>query len=153
MQQLIDETYADTAVASVTDSTPYYTVGGRTVYGGGGITPDVILPYRKDSTFIYYNRLASAGLLNRMAFDEVKRHAAALLAQYADGEAFRRQYRVDDRMIEEVVRRGEKAGIARDSHSLQAQRRLMANTMKAYIGQSLYGDEMFYRIVMQEDED
>ena len=153
VQQLIDETYADTAVASVTDSTPYYTVGGRTVYGGGGITPDVILPYRKDSTFIYYNRLASAGLLNRVAFDEVKRHAAALLARYADGEAFRRQYRVDDRMIEEVVRRGEKAGIARDSHSLRAQRRLMANTMKAYIGQSLYGDEMFYRIVMQEDED
>ena len=153
VQQLIDETYADTAVASVTDSTPYYTVGGRTVYGGGGITPDIILPYRKDSTFIYYNRLASAGLLNRVAFDYVKHHASTLLARYADGETFRRQFTVDDKMIEEVVARGERAGIARDNRSLLAQRRLMANTMKAYIGQSLYGDNVFYRICMQEDED
>ena len=153
VQQLIDETYADTAVAGVTDTTPYYTVGGRTVYGGGGITPDVILPYRKDSTFIYYNRLASAGLLNRVAFGYVKLHAAELLARYRDGEAFRRQFTVDEKLIEEVVARGEKAGIARDSRSLKAQRRLMANTMKAYIGQSLFGDNTFYRIYMQEDED
>ena len=153
VQQLIDETYADTAVANVTDTTPYYTVGGRIVYGGGGITPDVILPYRKDSTFIYYNRLASAGLLNRVAFGYVKLHAAELLARYRDGEAFRRQFTVDEKLIEEVVARGEKAGIARDSRSLKAQRRLMANTMKAYIGQSLFGDNTFYRIYMQEDED
>lgn len=151
MQQLISEAYADTAAAA--DTTPYYTVSGRVVYGGGGIKPDVIMPYRKDSTFIYYNRLASAGILNRVAFDHVKRHAGELLAQYADGDDFCRRFTVSDKMIDEVAARGEGAGIGRDSHSLRAQRHLMANTMKAYIGQSLYGDRVFYRIVMQEDED
>ena len=152
VQQLIDETYADTA-AAIADSTPYHTVGGRIVYGGGGITPDIILPYRKDSTFIYYNRIASAGLLNRVAFGYVKSHAATLLAHYADDEDFFRHFKVDDRLIEEVAARGEKAGIVRNERSLRAQRGLMANTMKAYIGQSLYGDNIFYRICMQEDED
>ena len=153
VQQLIDEAYADTAVAVIQDTTPYYTVGGRVVYGGGGITPDVILPYRKDSTFIYYNRLASAGLLNWVAFDHVKRHAAELLQRYADGDAFCRNFTVSEAMTEEVAARGEKAGIARDNRSLKAQRHLMANMMKAYIGQSLFGDEVFYRICQQEDDD
>jgi len=37
------EITADTARA--TQGTPYKTKGGRIVYGGGGITPDVIVPY------------------------------------------------------------------------------------------------------------
>ena len=151
VQQLIDDSYADTA--AVTDTTPYYTVGGRVVYGGGGITPDIILPYRKDSSFIYYNRLASAGLLNRVAFDHVKHHSGDLQRRYADGDAFIKNFRTDSRLLQEVARRGEKAGIARNERSLKAQQGLMANMMKAYIGQALFGDAVFYRVLLNEDED
>ena len=151
VQQLIDDSYADTA--AVTDTTPYYTVGGRVVYGGGGITPDIILPYRKDSSFIYYNRLASAGLLNRVAFDHVKHHGGDLQRRYADGDAFIKNFRTDSRLLQEVARRGEKAGIARNERSLKAQQGLMANMMKAYIGQALFGDAVFYRVLLNEDED
>ena len=153
VQQLIDETYADTAWASVKDSTPYHTVGGRTVYGGGGITPDVILPYRKDPTFAYYNRLASAGLINGVAFDYVRRHAEQLTVRYADADAFCSGFYVDDDMLQQLAARGEQQGIERDNRSLQAQRTLLATLMKAYIGQSLFGDEVFYRVYRTVDND
>ena len=153
MQQLIDETYADSAVAAVHDSTPYYTVGGRTVYGGGGIIPDRLLTYRRDPTFVYYNRLASEGLMHRVAFECVKRDAAALLQRFPDADAFCRGFQVDEATLQRVVTLGEQAGIARDRQSLQAQRRLITNRIKAYIGQSLYGDAVLYRIMLQEDED
>lgn len=153
MQQLVDETYADTAVASVRDSTPYYTVGGRVVYGGGGIIPDSIFPYRKDPTFVYYNRIASQGLLAKIPFDRVKRQAADLLRRYPDADAFCRSFEVDDAMLAEVVRRGEQAGVKPDAASLKVQRRLMANTMKAYMAQALYGDAAYYRVLLQEDDD
>ncbi len=153
VQQLIDETYADTAVATVTDSIQYHTVGGRVVYGGGGITPDIILPYLKDSSFIYYNKLSSAGLINRVAFGYVKQHAAELQARYTDADDFYRHFKVNEAMVQEVVKLGEKAGIAPDRRSLNAQRKLMTNTMKAIIGQSLFGDNMFYRVYINEDHD
>ena len=153
MQQLVDEAYADSATAAINDSTPYYTVGGRTVYGGGGITPDIILTYRKDPTFVYYNKLASAGIINAVAFDQVKKNAARLTAQYPNADAFCRGFVTTNGMIDEIVRRGEQKGIARDDHSLQKQRRLMATMVKAYIGQALYNDEVFYRIYRDEDED
>ena len=40
LEQLLDESYADSMTVHINDSTPYYTHGGRVVYGGGGIVPD-----------------------------------------------------------------------------------------------------------------
>ena len=153
VQQLVDEAYADSAVASVKDSTPYYTVGGRTVYGGGGIIPDHLLTYRKDPSFVYYNQLASQGLLNSVAFDEVKAHAADLLRRYPDAEAFYSNYVVDERLVNQVVARGERLGVARDARSLRVQRGLITNRIKAFVGQALYGDSMLYRVLLLEDDD
>jgi carboxyl-terminal processing protease len=153
VQQLMDETYAESAVASIKDTTPYYTVGGRTVYGGGGIIPDRFLTYRKDTTFVYYNQLSSHGLMNRVAFDQVKAHAAELLKRYPDEDAFCRHYEVGEALVQEVVKRGEQMGVARNARSLHAQRGLIANRIKAFIGQALYSDRTFYRILLLEDED
>ena len=153
MQQLIDEVYADSAVVSIKDSTPYYTAGGRVVYGGGGITPDHLFTYRHDPTFVYYNQLASKRLLALTAFDYVKHHAAQLSQRYPDGNSFYRNFHVDDALVEVLVRRGEQQGIPCNRKSLQAQRNLITNTMSAYIGQALFGDAMFYRILLREDDD
>ena len=153
VQRLIDETYADTAVASVADSTPYYTVGGRTVYGGGGIIPDHIFTYHRDTTFVYYNKLVELNLFSLTAFDYVKRHAGELLRRYPDGESFFRNFKVGEEMLEEVVRRGEEKGVARDARSLRMQHDLMQGRLKAFVGQALYGDGMFYRVALQNDDD
>lgn len=152
INQLIDETYADSVVMHINDSTPYKTVGGRTVYGGGGIQPDVVLTYRKDSSFIYYNQLSAKGLLSRTAFAYVRSHAEELLGRYADAGAFRR-WSVPATMIEQLVAAGESAGIARNPRSLAKQRSLVCAMLKAYVGSYLYGDEAFYDACMAEDND
>ena len=153
VQQLIDETYADTAVASIKDSTPYYTVGGRTVYGGGGIIPDHLFLYRRDTSFVYYNQLVSHRVMSTTAFDYVRKHGRELKERYPDGESFYQGFRVSDALMEEVVRRGERMGVARDAKSLHAQRALMTNMMAAFIGQALYDDAVYYRILLREDDD
>ncbi|MBQ8703193.1 MAG: S41 family peptidase [Bacteroidales bacterium] len=153
VQQLIDEAYADSAVATIRDTTPYYTVGGRTVYGGGGINPDHLFLYPHDTSFVYYNQLVSRRLLSTTAFAYVRTHGRELLERYPDAESFYQGFRVSDALIEELVRRGERMGVARDPKSLRAQRGLMANTMAAFIGQALYDDALYYRIILREDDD
>ncbi len=152
INQLIDETYADSVVMHINDSTPYKTVGGRTVYGGGGIQPDVVLTYRKDSSFIYYNQLSSKGLLSRTAFAYVRRHAGEMLGRYADAEAFSR-WNVPQSMIDELVAAGERDGIKRNPRSLAKQRKLICAMLKAYTGSFLYGDDAFYDACLPEDND
>lgn len=153
LNQLIEETYADSITMHVNDTTPYYTVGGRTVYGGGGIMPDHVLPLRKDSSFIYYNQLSGRGLINSVAFLEVRRHAADLLKRYPTARDFGHNYHVSSNIVEELVRAGEKAGIPRNPSSLKAQRKLVETMIKAYIGQALYGDEAFYDAYIPQDDD
>lgn len=153
VDQLMEESYADNPTLHVTDSTPYYTVGGRVVYGGGGIFPDHLIPYRKDPTFAYYNKLSSNGILSRVAFEEVRRNAGRLLKQYPTADDFCRRFIVSDQVIQRVVALGENEGIPLDQKGLAAQRHLVRTMVKAYIGDFLYGQEVFYRIYLPEDED
>lgn len=153
LNQLIEETYTDSATLHIADSTPYYTTGGRVVYGGGGIIPDRLLQLYRDSTLIYYNRLSSRGLLGRVAFAHVRRQAGALLERYPDAEAFARRFSAGDDMVEELVAAGEAAGIKRDSASLKKQRPLIKALLKANIGMALYGDRAFYDSYLPYDDD
>lgn len=153
LEQLFGEAYADSMTVHITDSTPYSTIGGRTVYGGGGITPDLLLPYRKDESFIYYNALINQRLINRVAFRQVRRNAANLLKRYPSANDFSREYKVPDSVIEDLVREGEKRGIKRNAKSLAVQRKLIEAGIKANIGQCLYGTESFYDAYLPMDED
>lgn len=52
----------------------YTTVGGRTVYGGGGIMPDVFVPGDTTGITDYYNAVINKGLLYKYAFNYVDEH-------------------------------------------------------------------------------
>lgn len=153
INQLIDEVYADSMQFAIHDSTPYYTVGGRVVYGGGGIVPDFPLPYHKDSTLIYYNQLSSKGLISRVAFGYVKMHASSLLAKYPDAERFRKGFKVSEYLVNNLVAEGEKAGVMRNPASLHRQRAFIEAMLKAHIGMALYGEKGFYDTFISQDED
>ena len=60
---------------------------------------------------------------------------------------------MSDQVIQRVVALGENEGIPLDQKGLAAQRHLMRTMVKAYIGDFLYGQEVFYRIYLPEDED
>lgn len=153
LDQLVQESYADSMTLHITDSTEYHTVGGRIVYGGGGIFPDLPIAYRKDPSYGYYNRLAGSGALQHVAFDEVRHHGAALLQRYADADAFYRHYRVDERLLRAVRQWGEQHEVPSDAAAFNTQRILIATLVKAYIASHLYGNEAFHRIYLDVDED
>ena len=52
-----------------------------------------------------------------------------------------------------MVKLGEKEDIPVDNKGLSAQSRLMTTMVKAFIGDFLYGQQVFYRIYLPEDED
>jgi carboxyl-terminal processing protease len=53
------------------DSLKYKTRNGRTVYGGGGIMPDVFIPLDTSDNEDYFNRLRFSGAFQAFAFDFV----------------------------------------------------------------------------------
>jgi carboxyl-terminal processing protease len=56
------------------DSLKYKTRNGRTVYGGGGIMPDVFVPGDSTGTSLYLSELQWAGAFNAFAFAYLDKH-------------------------------------------------------------------------------
>lgn len=150
---LMYESYVDDPVPYIADSTPYYTVGGRIVYGGGGIIPDHILSYNKDITLAYVNQLSSCGALLHTALYQVRRHAAEWLRRYPDARSFEKQFSVSDDMLQFMIAYGEDKKIPFNAQSYKEQKQMLSIMLKAQIGYFLFGDEAFYPIYLQIDED
>lgn len=56
----------------------YHTHNGRTVYGGGGITPDIFVPEDTSHVTSYYKEAAMSGLILQYAFNYTDEHRPIL---------------------------------------------------------------------------
>ena len=133
------------------DSLKFTTPKGKTVYGGGGIMPDIYVPLVDDSTEYYFNRIVNLGLLYQYAFDYTDKHRAQLKC-YKTVEAFDRSFKVTDAMFDALVRLADEKGIVGTEEQRQAARRETDILLKAYIARNLFDDEGFYPIYAPMDE-
>ena len=133
------------------DSLKYTTPMGKTVYGGGGIMPDIYVPLVNDSTEYYFNRIVNTGLVYQYAFDYTDKHRQQL-KQYKTVESFDRQFAVTDAMFDALVRLADEKGIVGTEKQRQVARREAGILLKAYIARNLFDDEGFYPIYAPMDE-
>ena len=85
------------------DSLKYKTIGGRTVYGGGGISPDIFVPLDTSGTGVYYSALLWGGAVNQFAFDYVKRNRFFENNPWASLNEFKAQFVTEKSLIDELV--------------------------------------------------
>lgn len=133
------------------DSLKYITPKGKTVYGGGGIMPDIYVPLIDDSTEYYFNRIVNLGLLYQYAFNYTDKHRAQL-QRYSTVDAFSRSFHVTDAMFAELVKLAESKGIKGSELQRKVARREADTLLKAYIARNLFDEEGFYPIYAPMDE-
>lgn len=144
---------SDSIIQKVTDTTKYYTKEGRVVYAGGGIFPDVVLPYEKDVRLIYYNRLKDKDLFYKYAFDYVEKNRTSLLRKYPQSDDYVKGFSLSDETFEDFLMSAEKSGIKRDVKSIAAYGKEIRILIKAYIAKFLYGKEVYYGITLSADKE
>ena len=133
------------------DSLKFTTPKGKTVYGGGGIMPDIYVPLVDDSTQYYFNRIVNLGLLYQYAFDYTDRNRQ-MLKQYKTVEAFDKGFLVSDAMFDALVHLADEKGVVGSEEQRQEARREANTLLKAYIARNLFDDEGFYPIYAPMDE-
>jgi carboxyl-terminal processing protease len=133
------------------DTLKYTTPKGKTVYGGGGIMPDIYVPLVNDSTEYYFNRVVNKGLLYQYAFEYTDKHRRQL-QQYKTVKSFDQSFVVSDAMFDELVKLADEKGITGTEEQRQVARREANTLLKAYIARNLFDDEGFYPIYAPMDE-
>lgn len=134
------------------DSTQAFkTLKGRTVYGGGGVMPDLFVPTDTLEASAYLTELFFSGTLSQFAFDVADRERAKLLARYPDSEAFAKEYTLPSTLLAELDRRAEKESIEVRPADAARSREQIALRIKAGIARNVWGDDGYSRILLQKD--
>lgn len=131
------------------DSQRFVTAGGKVVYGGGGIMPDVFVPVDTTGTSEYYNRARSLGLMYRFAFHYTDLHRSALepftTADQIEG------YLDDQDLLPQFVIYAQEKGVQPDYDDIRTSELILEKTIKAYIARNIIDNEGFYPIISDLD--
>jgi len=131
------------------DSLRYQTSRGRDVYGGGGISPDIFIPYDTTTNNNYYNLLVGYNVLQEYAMDYVRANYMSLNKQ--DVQDFMDEWQPTEDGISRIISIAEKNDIPFNDKQFQNCRPLIETNVKALIARSVWGDEAFYRIYKRND--
>jgi len=132
------------------DSLKYETPGGKIVYGGGGIMPDVFVSIKEEQSNDYIGDLLQKGIFYRFAFDYADQNRQELKA-YGSAEAFIDQFSVDERLLQEFLKEAKKSGVPKDPDLFQESVKEIRTLLKALIGRNIYDNEGFYPVYLKTD--
>jgi carboxyl-terminal processing protease len=133
------------------DSLKFVTPGGRVVYGGGGIMPDIYVTIERDETLKYYNKVANQGLIYQFAFD----YTDALrtnLGRFSRVDEFIDDFKISDAVFNDFVSFAENQGVKSDRINILQSKERIRHILKAFIARNIFDDEGFYPIYLQTDK-
>ncbi len=133
------------------DSLRFTTPGGKTVYGGGGIMPDIFVPVDTTDVTKYFIEVAGRNILYRYTIEYADRHREALNA-VKNVEELKNLLDSDKRLVDNFVAYAARQGVAPRPADIVRSRRLIEAQLKAYIGRNTQlEDNGFYANIYPMD--
>lgn len=127
----------------------FLTKEGRTVYGGGGIMPDIFVPVDTTELTSYYINMESKGIFRRFAFDYVDQNRETLRKINSHSEML--AHLEAQPILSQIVQYAQEKGIRRRSSLIHISANKILNTTYANILQHFFGEEAFFEVYMRND--
>lgn len=134
----------------VNDSLAYKTRNGRTVYGGGGIIPDIFVPADTSRFSPLVNALFNSGLLVEFSYtlaDTDRKEKA----RYNNAAAFVANYQLENSHLNQLLQKAKAEKIEIPAQIDPKELQEIKRYLKAYIGRQWFGNEAFYPVINQDD--
>lgn len=132
------------------DSLKYKTTKGRTVYGGGGIMPDIFVPRDTTAYTPYLVEIFNRNIIREYTLEYFTQNKATLeKMSLAD---FKKNFQVTDAMLKDVTNLAAKSGLKMNEKEFSKSKDFLKTNLKAYIARGIWGAEGFYSIVNESDE-
>lgn len=134
------------------DSLRYTTLKNkRTIYGGGGIMPDIFVPLDTTRYTDFHRDLAAKGILNFFPIAYLDAHRKELLAAYKDADSFIARYTVSDEMLDEMLKMAETERVKFDEAQYRISQPLIRLQLKAILARDLYDTDAYFRVMNPEN--
>ncbi|MBR3390448.1 MAG: S41 family peptidase [Prevotella sp.] len=127
----------------------FHTSIGRTVYGGGGITPDIFIPEDTLNMTSYYKEAVMSGLVMQYAFQYTDDNRQ-LLKEY-DSLASLQAYLKRQGLVERFVTYANQHGLQRRNLMIQKSYRLLDRFLTSRIVYNILNEEAWAEYINQDD--
>ncbi len=134
----------------VTDSLLFETLKGRTVYGGGGIMPDVFVSLDSTDNSPYLNKLFYTNTIREYALKYFEENKSRL--EKYDYAQFKDDFKVSEAMMNDLIELGEANGAPFNEQQYMKSRPFIQTFLKAQIARSVWDNEGFFPIYNQTNE-
>lgn len=128
----------------------YLTNGGRKVYGGGGIMPDIFVPEDTTGFTSYYVNVGNKGLISKFALQVADRYRE-VTGNVKTIEDLQRVIPRDQTLLEGFVDYAAKNGVPARWYYINKSRDLILNLLKAQIARNVIGYNGLIQILNQND--
>lgn len=134
------------------DSLRYTTEGGKIVYGGGGIMPDIFVPADTTGMTNYFKEVAGRNILYRFTLEYTDRHRAKL-NEIESIEELDRFFDSDPGLLDKFVRYAARAGVPARRQEIERSKDVILAQIRAYVGRNTpLEDNAFYHNIQRIDK-
>lgn len=129
------------------DSLKYETINSkRTVYGGGGIMPDVFVPIDTSMYSEYFGLVNRKGLFNDFTLTYMDTHREEFSKKYPSINDFKKSFDAEKELLTDFIAFAEKHDVEPNQDQINTSKVVILNRLKALIARNIWGTSSFYEI-------
>lgn len=132
------------------DSLKYKTSNGRTVYGGGGIVPDIFVPLDTNGRSDYYLNLLRKSHFNNFTLENLDGERKKIEAEYKNVQNFIERYPIEAK-VKEFTDYAAAKGLAFDEEGYAESKDKIDNLLLAYLARGVWDISAYYQVINSID--
>ena len=135
------------------DSLKYSTmIRHRTVYGGGGIMPDIFVPLDTTRTNQYYRNATAKNVVLNTSLQFAERNRRVLQRRFKSFDEYNKGYEVGPDVLKLFLDKAKDAKVEYDDAQYQECLPIFKIQLKAMIARLLWGMDAYYQVIQELDE-
>jgi len=130
------------------DSLKYQTlISKRTVYGGGGIMPDIFVPIDSARFTPYHSRLNGMGVIYRFSMRYLDSYRKELQKLYPNFKIFKDKFNISDALLVELQDMGTENNVLFNEDQFNKSKEYLSLQLKALIANALFDNSEYFEII------
>jgi carboxyl-terminal processing protease len=126
-------------------------VNKRTVYGGGGIMPDLFIPADTSNYSDYYRGLIRRGIINSYTLEYSDKNRDKLIAEYKTFDDFKLRFKFSPADMTEFIKKADDSGLKYNDAQFLVSKDEILKVMKALVASNLWKINEYFRILNEGD--
>lgn len=143
--------YADSI--KMPDSLKFKTlVNQRTVYGGGGIMPDVFVPLDTSYSTQYFSRLLAKNVFNTFTLEYFDKNRDLLTSTYKEFDDFRIGFQITPEIMQSFIKKGEAEGVKFNEEQFNKSQEEISLILKGILATNMWETNEYFQVINQNDK-